>query len=78
MFGGPHGIRCNAVAPGFIASKFMETWAERLEPEIERTPLRRIGTAEEVAAAVAFLASDDASFITGETINVSGGWLMRP
>ena len=77
-FGGPHGIRCNAVAPGFIESKFMETWGQRLKPEIERTPLRRVGTAEEVAAVVAFLASDDASFITGETVNVSGGWLMRP
>lgn len=78
MFGGPHGVRCNAVAPGFIASKFMETYGERLRPEIERTPLRRIGTAEEVASVVAFLASDDASFITGETVSVSGGWLMRP
>ena len=78
VFGGPHGIRCNAVAPGFIESKFMDAWGDRLKPEIERTPLRRIGTAEEVAAVVAFLASDDASFITGETVNVSGGWLMRP
>jgi 3-oxoacyl-[acyl-carrier protein] reductase len=78
VFGGPHGIRCNAVAPGFIESKFLETWGERLVPEIERTPLRRIGKAEEVAAVVSFLASDDASFITGETVNVSGGWLMRP
>jgi NAD(P)-dependent dehydrogenase (short-subunit alcohol dehydrogenase family) len=78
MFGGPYGIRCNAVAPGFIESKFMEAYGERLQGEIERTPLGRIGTAEEVAAVVAFLASDDASFITGETVNVSGGWLMRP
>lgn len=78
VFGGPHGIRCNAVAPGFIESKFMDTWGERLKPEIDRTPLRRIGTPAEVAAVVAFLASDEASFITGETINVSGGWLMRP
>lgn len=77
-FGGPHGIRCNAVAPGFIASKFMDAHGERLRPEIERTPLRRIGTAAEVASVVAFLASEEASFITGETINVSGGWLMRP
>jgi NAD(P)-dependent dehydrogenase (short-subunit alcohol dehydrogenase family) len=78
VFGGPYGVRCNAVAPGLIGSKFMETWRERLQPEIERTPLRRIGTAQEVAAVVAFLASDDASFITGEAINVSGGWMMRP
>lgn len=77
-FGGPHGIRCNAVAPGFIASKFMDAHGERLQPEIERTPLRRIGTPGEVASVVAFLASEEASFITGETINVSGGWLMRP
>lgn len=78
VFGGPHGVRCNAVAPGFIASRFMEAHADLMEPEIDRTPLRRIGTAEEVAAVVAFLASDDASYITGDTINVSGGWLMRP
>lgn len=78
VFGGPHGIRCNAVAPGFVASKFTEAHPELVKPEIDRTPLRRIGTSEEVAAVVAFLASEEASFITGETINVSGGWLMRP
>ena len=66
------------MAPGFVESKVLEAWGDRMKPEIERTPLGRVGTADEVAAVVAFLASDDASLITGETINVSGGWLMRP
>ena len=76
--GGPHGIRCNAVAPGIVRSKFVETHLERLGPALERAPLRRIGEPDEVAAVIAFLVSDEASYITGETITVSGGWYMRP
>ena len=48
-----------------------------LRPEIERTPLRRFGEPEEVAELIAFLASERAGFITGETVNISGGWYMR-
>jgi 3-oxoacyl-[acyl-carrier protein] reductase len=76
--GGASGVRCNAVAPGIIWSRFVEKYAEGFEREKRATPLRRLGRPEEVAACIAFLASDDASFVTGESINVSGGWYMRP
>jgi NAD(P)-dependent dehydrogenase (short-subunit alcohol dehydrogenase family) len=75
---GPAGVRCNAVAPGIIAGRWVDSHRERYAAEIDRTPLRRLGDPEEVAAVVAFLASDDARFVTGEVINVSGGWFMRP
>ena len=75
---GPHGVRCNAVATGIIWSKFVRKYAERLEPEVQRTPMRRIGDPEDVAELIAFLCSDKSSFITGETINISGGWYRRP
>ncbi len=76
--GGPHGVRCNAVAPGIIWSKFLEKYADGFKHEVDNTPLRRFGQPEDIAAAVAFLCSDESSFITGETLNVSGGWYMRP
>jgi len=74
---GPHGVRCNAVAPGIIHSKFVDKYSRDFDREIDKTPLRRIGDAEEVADVVAFLVSDESSFVTGEIINVSGGWYMR-
>jgi len=70
---GPHGIRCNAIAPGIIASKFTDKHAERLRADAEATPLRRHGRADEIASVVAFLASDAASAINGQLINVCGG-----
>ena len=75
---GPSGVRCNAVAPGIVWSKFVERHAESFRHDIERTPLRRFGTPEDIANAVAWLCSDESSFVTGETLNVSGGWYMRP
>ena len=75
--GGPHGIRANAIAIGIQNSKFVEKYRERFEIEIERTPLRRFCEPEEVANVVAFLCSEQSSYITGETINVSGGWYLR-
>ena len=75
---GPHGVRCNAVATGIIWSRFVRTYEERLSPELERTPLRRFGDPEEVAELVFFLVSDRSAFITGEVVNISGGWYMRP
>lgn len=74
--GGPYGIRCNAIAPGIIASKFTEKHADRLQADADATPLRRHGRPEEIANVVAFLVSDQASYITGEVINVSGGYYL--
>ncbi|MBM3673295.1 MAG: SDR family oxidoreductase [Actinobacteria bacterium] len=71
---GPHGVRANAVAVGIVRSKFVEKHAEQLAPSAARGPLRRMGEPEEIAAVVAWLASDESSFVTGETINASGGW----
>jgi NAD(P)-dependent dehydrogenase (short-subunit alcohol dehydrogenase family) len=75
--GGPFGVRANAVAPGIIASRFVSRDAARYEALAEQAPLRRIGRAEEVAEAIAFLASERSSYVTGEVLNVSGGWYMR-
>jgi 2-hydroxycyclohexanecarboxyl-CoA dehydrogenase len=78
------GVRVNAVAPGPIDTPLLNAAPEQLGEIGERlkagmiaaTSMRRIGQPEEVAATIAFLASDDASFVTGQTINVSGGLSM--
>ena len=70
-------ITCNAVAPGFVLTELTRDLPEALQSEItSRTPLGRFGTVEEIAAAVAFLASDDAAFITGQVLAVDGGLVM--
>lgn len=86
---GPLGIRVNAIAPGFIDTPLTRDIAqarsairgvtpqETLQPMIDSLPLKRIGTAEEVAEMAAFLASDRASYVTGQTFDVCGGQLMR-
>lgn len=73
---GPHGVRANAIAVGIVKTRFVEKHLETLGPEADRTPLRRFGEPEEIAAITAWLASDESSFVTGTTLNASGGWYM--
>jgi 3-oxoacyl-[acyl-carrier protein] reductase len=74
---GPHGITVNALAPGRIDTPLVRGVArEANEAVVQQTPLRRLGTPDEVAAACLFLTSPDAGFITGQAIDVAGGWLM--
>jgi 3-oxoacyl-[acyl-carrier protein] reductase len=72
---GPLGIRVNGIAPGLIATRFHDNFntPEGRNGAVAMTPLRREGTAEDVAGAALFLASDQASFLAGETIEVNGG-----
>ncbi|HEX6227681.1 MAG TPA: SDR family oxidoreductase, partial [Chryseolinea sp.] len=72
---GPFGIRVNAVCPGLINTTFHDrfTASDVRERVVAATPLRREGTSDEVANLVAFLASDDASFITGTNYDINGG-----
>jgi len=71
---GSRGITCNAIAPGLVPTDLTASLPQELvDLAVERTPLGRAGTAEDMAAAVAFLASDEASFITGQVLAVDGG-----
>jgi 3-oxoacyl-[acyl-carrier protein] reductase len=74
---GSRNITCNAVAPGFIATAMTDALSDQLrEAGLKMIPLGRIGTPEDVAGAVRFLASEDASYITGHVLNINGGMLM--
>jgi 3-oxoacyl-[acyl-carrier protein] reductase len=78
---GPYGVNANAIAPGFIATDMTDATAVRVGMSIEdfrqaaadRNPVRRVGFPEDIAAAAAFLCSDEASYITGQTLYVDGG-----
>jgi len=75
---GPRNITVNVVAPGFVTTDLTADLSGELKQRaIEATPLRRMGTPAEVAYAVAFLASDEAAFITGEVLTVDGGLVMQ-
>ena len=71
---GPKGVRVNAVAPGFVDTPILATIPDKVLQQMrEQVPLGRLGRPEEIAAVYAFLASDDASYINGAVIEVSGG-----
>ncbi|MCX6136097.1 MAG: SDR family oxidoreductase [Ignavibacteriales bacterium] len=74
---GAKGIRVNAVAPGFTATEILSAMPEKVIDGMKaRTPLGRLGNPRDIANAYLFLASDDASFITGETLRVDGGLVV--
>ena len=78
---GPYGVTANAIAPGFIATEMTDATAARLGVSVEdfraaaaeANPVKRVGYPEDIAAAAAFLCSDEASYITGQTLYVDGG-----
>jgi 3-oxoacyl-[acyl-carrier protein] reductase len=78
---GPFNVNVNAIAPGFIATEMTDDTARRLKMDVEEfrklnadaNPIRRVGFPEDIAAAAAFLCSDEASYITGQTLYVDGG-----
>jgi 3-oxoacyl-[acyl-carrier protein] reductase len=78
---GPFGINANAIAPGFIATDMTDATAARLKLDVEEfrrlnaeaNPVKRVGYPEDIAAAAAFLCSDEASYVTGQTLYVDGG-----
>ena len=74
---GSRNITCNAVAPGFIETAMTAVLSDEFkQTAVKQIPLGRVGTPEDVASAVAFLASDEASYITGHVLSVNGGMLM--
>jgi len=75
---GARGITVNAVAPGFIDTDMTSSLADDHKAALlSQVPIKRLGTPEEIAGAVSYLASDDAAYITGETIHVNGGMYMN-
>ena len=73
---GSRNVRCNAVAPGFIQSKMTDVLPEDVKKAyMDTIPLKRFGTAEDIAKCVAFLAGPDAAYITGQIISVNGGMI---
>ena len=73
-FAGPHGITANCVNPGLIETPMLDDWPqEALERTVAMTPLGRMGTPEEVADTVVWLASDRAAFVQGAHVDVNGG-----
>ena len=74
---GGRGIRVNAVAPGFIETDMTYALGDKFKDEAKKSiPLKRLGEAKDVANLVAFLASEESSYITGQVINVDGGMVM--
>jgi NAD(P)-dependent dehydrogenase (short-subunit alcohol dehydrogenase family) len=76
---GPEGIRANAVAPGLVLSDTVRTLlsSEFLEQSLQKTRSKRLGRPEDIAAMVAFLASDEGEWVNGQVFSVDGGLLLR-
>ena len=73
---GSRNIRCNAVAPGFIQSKMTDVLPDDVKKAyMDTIPLKRFGTAEDIAKAVAWLAGDESAYVTGQIISVNGGMI---
>lgn len=77
----PNGITVNSIPPGFIDTPMVRRAEARgdlppIDAVVARTPVRRAGTPEDIAAACAFLCSEDAGYVTGQLINVNGGWYL--
>ena len=75
------GVRCNAICPGTVDSPSLHErvaargdYAAAMQAFVDRQPMGRIGTAEEIAALVVYLASDESAFVTGQTHTIDGGW----
>jgi 3-oxoacyl-[acyl-carrier protein] reductase len=74
---GPFGVTCNAIAPHAVMTDLMHYWDDAKKNDIAlRIPVRRLGTEQDMAALMCFLASDDSGYINGETVNINGGYYM--
>jgi len=77
---GPKGIRCNSIAPGIIQTDMTKpalSNADTVADWMRRIPLKKLGQPEDVAAVVAWLASDDSRYVTGDMITIDGGWMLE-
>ena len=79
MDGAAKGVRVSAVGPGYVATALVEAFVNsgrlNLQPVMDRTPMGRMATPEEIAKVIRFLASDEASDVTGQTLYADGGFL---
>jgi 3-oxoacyl-[acyl-carrier protein] reductase len=74
---GPHGVTCNAIAPHAVMTDLMHYWDQAKKDDIaSRIPVRRLGTEADMSHLMCFLASDQAGYINGETVNINGGYYM--
>lgn len=74
---GPFGVTCNAVAPHAVMTTMMRYWSdEKKRAMAEKIPVRRLGTEQDISWLLCFLASDQAGYINGETVNINGGYYM--
>lgn len=74
---GPFGVTCNAIAPHAVMTEMMKYWTDEKKAKAAASiPARRLGTVQDIAHLICFLASDDAAFINGETVNINGGYYM--